>query len=55
MSNALKELYEETFAGLSKSTLDEEHKVIVNHEYLCYSVYIKVDDLKFFKEVLNMN
>ncbi|CAD8065562.1 unnamed protein product [Paramecium sonneborni] len=55
MSNALKELYEETFAGLSKSDLDEDHKVIVNFEYLCYAVHIKINDLNFFKEVLSMN
>ncbi|CAD8157491.1 unnamed protein product [Paramecium pentaurelia] len=55
MSNALKELYEETFAGLSKADLDEEHKVLVNFEYLCYTVYIKIDDLKFFQEVMGMN
>ncbi|CAD8071601.1 unnamed protein product [Paramecium sonneborni] len=55
MSNALKELYEETFAGLSKSDLDEDHKVIVNFEYLCYAVHIKIDDLKFFQEVMSMN
>ncbi|CAK71519.1 unnamed protein product (macronuclear) [Paramecium tetraurelia] len=55
MSNALKELYEETFAGLSKSDLDEEHKVLVNYQYLCYAVYIKIDDLNFFQEVMGMN
>lgn len=46
--NALKELYEETFAGLSKADLIEEQKVLIHEEYICYPLLTKIDDIKFF-------
>lgn len=48
-------MHEETFAGLSCDILDDSKSVIVNNEYVCFSVYLKVDDLAFFKEVIEMN
>lgn len=46
--NALKELYEETFASLSRESLEDIENVLVHERYICYGLYIKINDLKFF-------
>ncbi|KAM3145744.1 hypothetical protein pb186bvf_002039 [Paramecium bursaria] len=53
--NALKELFEETFATIYTNDIDETKSVIVNKQFQLYPILIEIQDFNFFKEQLNKN
>lgn len=53
--NAIKELFEETYATFKVKSLKESKNVIVNNKYVCFTIKISVDDLGDIEKIMKNN
>ncbi|CAD8213943.1 unnamed protein product [Paramecium octaurelia] len=53
--NAIKELFEETYATFKVKSLKQSKNVIVNNKYVCYTIKIQIDDLMDIEKIMKNN
>ncbi|CAK74199.1 unnamed protein product (macronuclear) [Paramecium tetraurelia] len=53
--NAIKELFEETYATFKVKSLKQSKNVIVNNKYVCFTIKIQMDDLMDIEKIMKNN